>query len=252
MSRHCQLCPVTQNLQICSSCKGVYYCGKDHQRFHWKEHKPLCLKVKEALEKGSIKETLDAGDGKTFPSKGHFVIVHYTGRLVNGEVFDSSRGSQPFQFAVGLKKVIKGWDELIPKMSVGEKARLFISPQHGYGSQQSGPIPPNSTLIFDVELLFTSPKEVSFQHSHEHGEGCDHGHDDGHGHSHDGGDHGHSHDGGDHGHSHDGGDHGHSHDGGDHGHSHDDGHGHSHDGDHGHSHDGGHGHSHDGDHGHSH
>lgn len=82
-------------------------------------------------------------------------MVHYTGTLDNGTVFDSSRTrGKPFKFAVGKGEVIKGWDEGVAKMSVGSRAKLVCSPDYAYGSRgHPGIIPPNSTLTFDVELL---------------------------------------------------------------------------------------------------
>ena len=98
------------------------------------------------------------GDGATAKS-GNKVSVHYTGWLsdngAKGKRFDSSvdRG-QPFQFTLGAKQVIAGWDEGVAGMKVGGKRTLTIPPELGYGARGApGAIPPNSTLIFDVELL---------------------------------------------------------------------------------------------------
>nr|AGK45316.1 12 kDa FK506-binding protein B [Antheraea pernyi] len=100
-------------------------------------------------------ETISPGDGTTYPKPGQIVVVHYTGTLQNGKKFDSSRDrGQPFKFTLGKGDVIKGWDQGLAKMSVGERARLTCSPDFAYGSRgHPGVIPPNATLIFDVELL---------------------------------------------------------------------------------------------------
>jgi peptidylprolyl isomerase len=93
------------------------------------------------------------------PRSGETVIVNYTGLLGSGVKFDSSldRG-QPFKFKLGAGRVIKGWDEGIAKLRVGEQATLIIPPQLGYGANGvGGVIPPDATLIFIVELMGVEP-----------------------------------------------------------------------------------------------
>jgi peptidyl-prolyl cis-trans isomerase B (cyclophilin B) len=88
------------------------------------------------------------------PKSGAAIKVHYTGKFLDGKVFDSSvQRNEPFSFAVGTGQVIKGWDEGLLLMSKGEKCVFIIPPQLGYGAGGTGPIPPNSTLIFEVELI---------------------------------------------------------------------------------------------------
>ena len=82
------------------------------------------------------------------------VKVHYTGRLLDGTVFDSSvERDEPFEFTLGVGQVIPGWDEGIALMSKGEKGVLYLPYNLAYGGRQNGPIPPFSNLIFEVELL---------------------------------------------------------------------------------------------------
>ncbi|XP_028928223.1 peptidyl-prolyl cis-trans isomerase FKBP1B isoform X1 [Ornithorhynchus anatinus] len=93
--------------------------------------------------------------GRTFPKKGQTCVVHYTGMLQNGKKFDSSRDrNKPFRFKIGRQEVIKGFEEGAAQMSLGQRAKLTCTPDMAYGATgHPGVIPPNATLIFDVELL---------------------------------------------------------------------------------------------------
>lgn len=87
-------------------------------------------------------------------TQGSTVSVHYTGTLTDGTKFDSSRDrNRPFSFTIGEGGVIKGWEEGVAGMKVGGKRKLTIPADQAYGERQTGPIPPNSTLMFDIELL---------------------------------------------------------------------------------------------------
>jgi len=115
--------------------------------------------TKQTMPSGLEFEILQEGSGES-PQQGQQVTVHYTGWLRNddgslGDKFDSSidRG-EPFTFPIGAGYVIKGWDEGVMGMKVGEKRRLFIPAELGYGAHGAGHvIPPNASLIFDVELI---------------------------------------------------------------------------------------------------
>jgi FKBP-type peptidyl-prolyl cis-trans isomerase len=101
---------------------------------------------------------IKAGTGET-AMKGQTVTVHYTGWFTNGKQFDSSVGGKPFSFKIGAHEVIPGWEDGVAGMKVGGKRQLKIPPEMGYGAKgYPGAIPPNATLIFDVELLSIDSK----------------------------------------------------------------------------------------------
>ena len=102
-------------------------------------------------------ETITKGDGAVAES-GTRVSVHYEGRLEDGEVFDASRPrGQPFAFTIGAGQVIRGWEQGVTGMKIGETRRLTIPPELGYGAAGAGGvIPPNATLVFEIELLDVS------------------------------------------------------------------------------------------------
>ena len=103
---------------------------------------------------GLVYEELAVGDGAE-ASPGQQVTVHYTGWLTDGTQFDSSKDrDDPFVFGLGEGEVIKGWDEGVTGMKVGGRRKLTIPPQLGYGARGAGGvIPPDATLVFEVELL---------------------------------------------------------------------------------------------------
>jgi peptidylprolyl isomerase len=132
------------------ACIAVYAQNSKHTKGH--------RMTKQTMTSGLQYESFHAASGAQ-PQKGQRVTVHYTGWLndngMPGKKFDSSvdRG-MPFTFTIGVGQVIAGWDEGVALMHVGEKARLIIPAHLGYGARGAGGvIPPNATLIFDVELL---------------------------------------------------------------------------------------------------
>ena len=107
------------------------------------------------MENGLLIEDLVVGDGAEAKNYNK-VVVNYTGKLEDGSVFDSSLnpGRSPFTFTLGAGSVIKGWDQGLKNMKVGGKRKLTIPPDLAYGANGAGnAVPPNATLIFEVELL---------------------------------------------------------------------------------------------------
>ena len=107
---------------------------------------------------------LKEGTGDT-PYPGQTVSVHYSGFLMDGTKFDSSYDrNAPIEFILGARRVIQGWEEGIQLLNIGAKAKFIIPPELAYGARGRGPIPPNATLIFEVELLEIDPPK----HDHDH------------------------------------------------------------------------------------
>ena len=113
-----------------------------------------CSKEKQTMNNGLVIEDIKIGDGQEV-EKFNIVTVNYTGLLEDGTKFDSSLnpGRTPFRFTVGAGQVIQGWDQGLIGMKIGGTRKLTIPPELGYGSRDNGPIPANSTLIFEIDLL---------------------------------------------------------------------------------------------------
>jgi peptidylprolyl isomerase len=114
--------------------------------------KPAAAEGKKTVTDSGL-TIIEVAPGDPAAKKGDIVWVEYTGTLKDGTEFDSSKGREPIRFTLGHGDVIKGWDEGIQGMKVGEKRQLVIPPNLGYGAQATGKIPANSELHFDVELI---------------------------------------------------------------------------------------------------
>jgi len=139
---------------------GFISCQQDQDKFAIKKQEkaasgiPEITAAADTSETGLIVQIIEEGQGES-AQMGDTVKVHYTGWLTNGKQFDSSiPRKKPLDLTLGAGSVIQGWEEGIVGMRVGEKRRLTIPPYLGYGEEGYSPvIPPNATLIFDVELL---------------------------------------------------------------------------------------------------
>merc|ERR1711865_178057 len=119
---------------------------------------------------GVTKDITDEGDGKTFPVKGDKLKMHYTGTLADGgKQFDSSRDrGDLFEVTIGVGQVIKGWDEGVPMMALGERAVLHITADFGYGDTGAGAdIPGGADLDFDVRLVSINGKQHFMSEEHK-------------------------------------------------------------------------------------
>jgi FKBP-type peptidyl-prolyl cis-trans isomerase len=117
---------------------------------------PTAIGETKTTPSGVKYETLKAGDGPEL-KPGQTALFHYTGTLADGKVFDTSHQKdkdEPRSFEIGADKVIAGWEEGVPGMKVGERRKLTIPPELGYGEQGNPPsIPPNATIVFEIELV---------------------------------------------------------------------------------------------------
>jgi len=118
--------------------------------------------VSPAQDGGILKEITVEGSSDATPAFGSEVTVHYTGTLLDGTQFDSSRGRGEFKFTLGQGQVIKGWDEGVKTMKKGERATFTLASAYAYGEQGSPPkIPANATLVFDIELISWKAEDIS-------------------------------------------------------------------------------------------
>ena len=112
------------------------------------------------LRPGFTKTCTKQGNGK-LPKVGHVCTMNYHGTLDDGTVFDSTRSKKPFSFHLGHAEVIKGWDIAVETMTIGEKAIIHVPPGLAYGNNPMGPIPANSELTFELELVSTHDDTLS-------------------------------------------------------------------------------------------
>jgi len=108
-------------------------------------------------------ETVTPGDGETFPKKGDKLTVNYVGKLTSGKEFDNTwKTGEPFKFRIGIGQVIRGWDEGLMKMSLGETARLSVTPDYGYAQLGTGAIiPADAHLHFEIQIVAIGSQIVS-------------------------------------------------------------------------------------------
>ena len=151
---YCAYCRSFGAQNRCAGCHGVLYCSAEHQKADWAKHKAVCKHLQEAQKTpgGVVKVvTAAAAPDAPRPKHGSHVTMKYKGYLPSGKGFDQSTN---FRFQLGVGEVIRGWDEGIKTMALGEKATLYIIPSSAYGARGYPPdIPPNYPLCFDVELV---------------------------------------------------------------------------------------------------
>ncbi|HEY9721185.1 MAG TPA: FKBP-type peptidyl-prolyl cis-trans isomerase [Oscillatoriaceae cyanobacterium] len=142
-------------LALCALALGGCYQNTSSNSSSGADNGAISTDAKTTLPDGLKYTILKPGNaGGKVAKAGDTVVVNYTGWLTDGTKFDSSLDrNQPFSFTLGKGEVIKGWDEGVAGMVVGEKRKLVVPPDLGYQDHAMGPIPANSTLIFEVELL---------------------------------------------------------------------------------------------------
>lgn len=141
------------------ACRSDSTGPKDPEELDFAAVTGVSLAVMTKTDSGLYFQDLRTGSGPE-AQDGDTLTVHYTGWLHDGTQFDSSVDrDQPFQFILGVGQVIQGWDQGVRGMRVGGKRKLVIPPDLGYGPARNGPIPGNSTLVFDVELLAVNGEE---------------------------------------------------------------------------------------------
>jgi len=153
--------------KTCGGCQSVFYCTPDHQKGDWKSHKNLCKAIStlKAAKTGYTKTIKTEGNSKLKPKKGEILHIHFTGKLPSGVVFEDSRViKQPLEIKIGKKNLIRGLDDGIPTMNLGERAEFLISSEWAYGDktwQSNAPprIPTHLPLLFDVTLLRVGNKD---------------------------------------------------------------------------------------------
>eukprot|EP01012_Entosiphon_sulcatum_P039170 TRINITY_DN5137_c0_g1_i1.p3 TRINITY_DN5137_c0_g1~~TRINITY_DN5137_c0_g1_i1.p3 ORF type:complete len:163 (+),score=33.22 TRINITY_DN5137_c0_g1_i1:96-584(+) len=158
MATTCEGCGKAEAAQQCPTCRQLgllppsRYCDQACFKSSWKQHKATRHQPAERAlaEEQFYLDVKQAGDGQTRPKKGDTIVMSYVGMLTDGRVFDSN---ESFQTQIGVGRLIRGWDEAVVRMTVGEKAQLVIRPEKGYGARGVPPaIPPNATLVFDIQL----------------------------------------------------------------------------------------------------
>ncbi len=141
-------------ISVCTTTLLLSACTSKEKKLSSTTNSANQMKTLVTEESGSLQvQTLKEGKGQV-AKKGKNVYVHYVGTLTDGTKFDSSRDrGKPFPFTLGVGQVIKGWDQGVEGMKIGEIRKLIIPPNLAYGDRDMGKIPPNSTLVFEVELL---------------------------------------------------------------------------------------------------